>query len=106
MLLDWLFKLSNSKKAKFITSFASIYGWKKQAVPNEVYGNGTELRFEGKRFFAPAQYNMLLKQLFGDYMTLPPIEKRTGHELVEVDLGTYKKKVERIIQLEQKGKSN
>ena len=39
------------------------------------------LPFEGKRFSAPAQYDKYLKNLFGDYMQLPPPEERVSHHL-------------------------
>ena len=39
----------------------------------------SEISFEGKMFCAPANPDNYLKSLFNDYMTLPPIEKRTGH---------------------------
>lgn len=32
-------------------------------------------------------YKTWLKQEFGDYMELPPLEKRKVHPVVEIDLG-------------------
>jgi hypothetical protein len=31
----------------------------------------------------------MLKKIFGDYMTLPPEEKRKTHHYAEVDFGKY-----------------
>ena len=36
------------------------------------------LNFEGRKFFAPKEYDKWLTLLFGDYMTLPPEEKRVS----------------------------
>ena len=35
-----------------------------------------ELPFEGELFTAPKNYDVILRQTYGDYMTLPPEEKR------------------------------
>lgn len=39
-----------------------------------------ELQFEGKRFYAPSCYKEYLRILYGDYMKLPPVEQRRGHD--------------------------
>lgn len=38
-----------------------------------------ELEFEGYMFKGPKEYDKILHHLFGDYMKLPPIEKRVSH---------------------------
>ncbi len=90
--LDFIYGMSNeNKQAMHTTNFACRYGWKIQTVPSTVYGNGVLIDFEGHKFIAPAKWDFLLKQVYGDYMKLPPKEKRTsGHAVVHVDLGHYK----------------
>jgi lipopolysaccharide cholinephosphotransferase len=36
------------------------------------------LPFEGKEYRAPKGYDTYLSQKYGDYMTLPPVEKRVS----------------------------
>lgn len=39
-----------------------------------------EMEFEGKKYNAPNNYHKVLTTIYGDYMQLPPIEKRVAHE--------------------------
>ena len=44
--------------------------------------------FEGEQFWGPKQYDKVLTSQFGDYMTLPPADKRENrHQIVTVDFG-------------------
>ena len=43
--------------------------------------NDVDIRFEGKQYQAPGCYDRYLTQIFGDYMTLPPEEKRVDHKM-------------------------
>ena len=40
-----------------------------------------EIEFEGKRFRAPADPDAYLTDLYGNYMTMPPVEKRVIHSV-------------------------
>ena len=65
----------------------SPYPDSKEMLTPEGYGVPVELEFEGHRFFAPAQYEKLLEQVYGDYMTLPPENERGGwHAISELKL--------------------
>ena len=46
------------------------------------------MEFEGDRYNAPSNYDNVLKTLYGDYMQLPPIEKRGNyHGIEKLDFG-------------------
>ena len=79
----------NDKKCNYVTNFASRFKWKKQMYPVEYFGDGVYLDFENCQFRVPNEYIKILERLFGDYMKLPPVEKRTAHHIVEVDFGPY-----------------
>lgn len=38
-----------------------------------------KMKFEDTEFMAPIGYDKYLRGMYGDYMTLPPKEKRTSH---------------------------
>ena len=48
-----------------------------------------EVPFENVTTKLPKEYDTLLCRGYGDYMQLPPVEKRKNHSLFEVDLGKY-----------------
>ena len=62
-------------KSKFVMTYPSAYG-KKEIFPRKFYGNGIEEEFQGLRVRLPDQPHKILTSLYGDYMQLPPKEKR------------------------------
>ena len=47
------------------------------------FENLIEKNFEGHKFFIPQNYDRVLSDGFGDYMTLPPEEERVNkHHLI------------------------
>lgn len=45
----------------------------------EVFGEQMLCSFEGEKFFIPKYYDTWLKSLYGNYMKLPPEDKRISH---------------------------
>lgn len=43
--------------------------------------------FEGNEFFAFNDFDKYLKNLHGDYMQIPPPEKRESHHIIKIDFG-------------------
>ena len=60
------------------------FGKPKEAVPTEVYENLTELEFEGKKFMAVENYDLLLTNTYGNYMQLPPEKKRRSRHYIRI----------------------
>lgn len=52
---------------------------RKDIFPREWLQEKSEMLFEGVRFQVPAEYDKYLRQLYGNYMELPPVEKRVSH---------------------------
>ncbi len=49
------------------------------ATPKKWFLEVSEYEFEGKSFWGVKDYDSCLKYIYGDYMTLPPEEKRIPH---------------------------
>ena len=45
----------------------------------------TKVLFEGKKYNAPKNYDKHLTEIYGDYMTPPPKDKRGGHSFLSVN---------------------
>lgn len=72
-----LFKITNQKPIGFITAFCTsekirVYNpdWFEKAILH---------KFQDFDFFIPSGYDELLRSIYGDYMMLPPQEKRISH---------------------------
>ena len=61
----------------------------KRGVPRRCFSDYVSLQFEGQKFQAMRGYNQMLSIAYGDYMTPPPVEKRVGLHLIDVDFGKY-----------------
>ena len=64
--------------AKNLGCTSSIYGLK-DIYNSEWFGKGTEIPFCGHKFFCPGNYDKVLRQLYGNYMKLPPEDKRVSN---------------------------
>lgn len=51
----------------------------KEILPKKVFTDYIKLPFEGYEFNAVSEYDTYLSSIYGDYMTLPPIEKQVSH---------------------------
>ena len=50
-----------------------------------------KVKFENHYWCIPKEINKYLTHMYGDYMKIPPIEKREKHILLDFNLGKYKK---------------
>ncbi len=56
----------------------------KEHIPSSWFGKGTLLEFEGLQVRCPLEYDKWLTKVYGDYMQLPPEEKRITHHYADV----------------------
>ena len=58
----------------------------KETLPVEAFLPVKEVKFEGEKAYVPGGYDAYLSHLYGDYMKLPPVEKRERHFIVDFKL--------------------
>lgn len=71
------------------TSIAGSYGYSREIIPHSMLENYIKMEFEDTTFSVMKDYDVYLRMVFGDYMQLPPEEKRVNHSFLRVDLGKY-----------------
>lgn len=49
----------------------------------EWFDTTVSMSFEGRDYPAPSGYDPILRQLYGDYMSLPPVDKQVSHHAFE-----------------------
>ena len=61
-----------------------VWGYgRKEIMPSSLYDNFIDMPFEDRTYMAIKAYDTYLSSLFGDYMQLPPEEKRVTHHAYE-----------------------
>lgn len=75
--------LENNKRK---TAFVGIPTWEPYCNPikQEYFKETIECKFENHLFYIPKEYDNILKQQYGDYMKLPPIEERKPHHFYKI----------------------
>lgn len=79
----------NNKDTGYLGFFYGRTNFKTSIVKKCVFGVPKRVQFEDTFFCVAEHFDEYLTQMFGDYMTPPPIEKQVGLHLVDVDFGKY-----------------
>ena len=79
--MDQIARRYDYDRSKYVGAITyGIYGVGERCLHDEVVAF-TNVTFEGKQYCAPGCYDRYLRQIFGDYMVLPPAEKRVDHKM-------------------------
>ena len=66
---------------EFLINYTGPYSHFEETNLYSDYFPPIKLEFEGKTYSAPNNFDAILKRLYGEYMVLPELEKRSGHSL-------------------------
>lgn len=67
------YMMSQTKRVGNFTAFTRM------SCDKSVFSSFIDVEFEGKKYKAPVGYDEWLRSFYGDYMKLPPEEKRISH---------------------------
>lgn len=98
----WLFRWENKLMMRFDSSEAEYYvdygdfyyRMVEMTIPISEYQPFAQLEFEGKMYYVPRNWDLFLKKAYGDYMTLPPVDKRVTHYPKYISFDTSKETIE------------
>ncbi len=76
-------KIKPMGNAKYVVSTYGLRG-DKEIISSDVFVDTIDVIFEGRKYCAPKGYDKYLKQMYGDYMKLPPKKERIAPHDVEV----------------------
>lgn len=71
--------------SQYVMNFMGSYKLKSVMNKDKIYGHDTYYCFENYKFRGPQNYDEYLTQIYGDYMKLPPVEKRNWHQTTIVN---------------------
>ena len=80
-LTNFLLLMDSDQTTEYVISgTVGDFGYgRKTLAPASWYGEPVKLEFEGKMYNAPREWDSVLKKQYGNYMQIPPIEKRRMH---------------------------
>ena len=68
----------DARKERYVGNFLGRYK-EKEIMPTEIFDETILMDFESLQVPVMKDYDTYLRNLYGDYMQLPPVEKRIGH---------------------------
>lgn len=79
--IDRYCKKIKFEDSEFVGGLCWGYG-PQECMPRKEWLARVKVEFEGHEFWAPGCWDLYLRSLYGDYMKLPPEEKRVTHNMV------------------------
>jgi lipopolysaccharide cholinephosphotransferase len=81
----WFDKLNkNSKPSRLMTVPTGRKHYLSETLPSNVFTPTVECSFEGVKSYIPNDYHQYLSNLYGDYLKVPPEDKRERHFIIDI----------------------
>ena len=75
-----------NETSKYVVCPTGIKHYFREIFPREIYCTTRKMQFEDTELEVIKDYDWALKRLYGDYMTVPPVEKREKHFVLELKI--------------------
>ena len=77
--------VSKEEKSEYYSDLTGLY--LAPVMKKDIFVPPVEAEFEGRKVMIPNNADIYLKKIYGDYMKIPPVEKRERHYFVEFNIG-------------------
>lgn len=85
--IDYMSKKNKYEESEYVANICGAWH-EKEIMKKEWLGKPALHKFEDIEMFCPEKYDLYLTKLYGNYMQLPPVEKRISHhdyELIDLN---------------------
>ena len=79
-----------NNNSKLVACYCSVYPFNKELSERKSFEETMKMEFNGKKYQVIKDYDKYLKSVYGDYLKLPPKEKRINHMPLIIDFGDDK----------------
>ena len=80
--VDQIKSSNKNPDCKFVANYSDYYvGREKCVFPKYYFEKSEEIEFEGRMVSIMGEWDAFLNQMYGNYMELPPVEQRVGHNV-------------------------
>lgn len=86
-LQNKLSKLNKDDNSEYVVALAGAYGYQKETIKRECLLPTKKIKFEDREYSGMNNPDAYLTRIFGNYMELPPKEKRRNHMPLKIDFG-------------------
>ena len=89
---DKIMRIIKDDNSPYVVILAGSYNYKKETNKREIYLPLINIPFENRVYPGIKDYDTYLTKIYGDYMKLPPKEKRVNHIPINIVFDTKKGK--------------
>ena len=82
-IISWIDKSNKSVSYSEASKVACTCDGVREILDKSIFDKSIKHKFEDREFYIPVDYDKYLSSLYGDYMQLPPVEKRITHHTFE-----------------------
>ncbi|MGN1311389.1 MAG: phosphorylcholine transferase LicD [Bacilli bacterium] len=82
-----LLHMNKDDNSEYLVALAGTYGYQKETSKRSVFLPGKKIKFNNREYYGMNDPDAYLTKIFGNYMELPPKDKRVNHVPLKIDFG-------------------